>query len=97
MNLFDYSIPEAGETFTTLFEYKNIKINRIVSSDKIVPTEYIQDEDEWVVVLEGRATVSMQNKEIQLTKGDTLFIKAKTPHKVLKTLKDTLWLAIHIF
>ena len=50
MNLYDYITPQNGETFTTLLEHKNIKINRIVSSNHLEETEYIQEEDEWLVL-----------------------------------------------
>jgi cupin 2 domain-containing protein len=55
MNLYKFTVPKNGEDFTTLLEHKNIKIIRIVSSDQIEPIEYIQDEDEWVVIIEGEA------------------------------------------
>ena len=97
MNLFDYITPKKGETFTTLLEHKNIKINRIVSSSKVEPIEYIQDEDEWLVLLEGEATLLIENEEKILTKGKTLFIPAKVPHTVLKTSDGTVWLTVHIF
>ena len=35
MNLFEYEIPQIGEDFTTLFENKNVKIVRIISSKDI--------------------------------------------------------------
>jgi cupin 2 domain-containing protein len=97
MNLYNFTVPKNGEDFTTLLEHKNIKINRIVSSNKIEPIEYIQDEDEWVVVIEGKATLLLEDEEKILKKGDTLFIPAKTPHKVLKTSHGTVWLAVHIY
>ena len=97
MNLFDYSLPETDESFTTLLEHKNVKIVRIVSSDKLEPIEYRQEEDECVVVLEGEAELELNGKPRKLTRGETLFIPARTPHKVLKTTPGTLWLAIHIF
>jgi len=97
INIFDYITPKNSETFTTLLEHKNIQIKRIVSSDKIEPIEYIQEEDEWVVLIEGEATLLIANEEKVLQKGDTLFIPAKTPHKILKTKSGTLWLAIHIY
>lgn len=97
MNIYDYTTPKHGETFTTLLEHKNIKINRIVSSDKLEPMEYTQEEDEWVVLLEGEAVLHIEDKEITLKKGDTLFIPANTPHSVLKTLHGTIWLTVHIF
>ncbi len=97
MNLYDYLTPKSGENFTTLLEHKNIKINRIVSSSDVKPVEYIQDEDEWLVLLEGEATLLIEDKEKILTKGETLFIPAKVPHKVLKTNDGTVWLTVHIF
>ena len=97
MNIFDYITPKIGETFTTLLEHKNIKINRIVSSTNIEPIEYMQDEDEWIVLIDGEATLLVKDEEKTLKKGDTLFIPAKTPHKVLKTSHGTVWLAVHIY
>jgi cupin 2 domain-containing protein len=97
VNIYDYISPQSGETFTTLLEHKNIKINRIVSSSELVPVEYMQEEDEWLVLLEGEATLLIENKEKVLTKGETLFIPAKVPHTVLKTNNDTIWLTVHIF
>ena len=97
MNIFDTITPKDGETFTRLLEHKNIKINRIVSSSDVKPVEYIQEEDEWLVLLEGEATLLIDNQEKVLTKGDTLFIPAKTPHSVLKTNEGTVWLTVHIF
>ncbi len=97
MNFFNYITPKLGETFTTLLEHQNVKINRIVSSADIESVEYVQDEDEWVVLIEGEATLLVEDEEKVLKKGDTLFIAAKTPHKVLKTSYGTVWLTVHIY
>ena len=97
MNIHDYIVPQSGEDLTTLLTHKNIKINRIVSSDNVEPVEYIQKEDEWLIVLEGEATLLIENKEKVLTEGDTLFISSKTPHSVLNTQNGTVWLTVHIF
>ncbi|MCO4844671.1 MAG: cupin domain-containing protein [Sulfurovum sp.] len=97
MNIYDYFTPKSGETFSTLLEHKNIKINRIVSSDTIEDTEYLQEEDEWLVLLEGEAILLLNNEEKKLTKGDTLFIPSKTPHRVLSTKSGTVWITVHIF
>jgi len=96
VNIYDYTLPKTGETFTTLLEHKNIKINRITSSKTVEPIEYIQEEDEWLVLLQGKATLLMQGTEVVLTGGETLFIPAKTPHSVIQTDDNTLWLAVHI-
>lgn len=97
MNIFDTITPKHDETFTTLLEHKNIKINRIVSSSNVKPVEYIQEEDEWLVLLEGEATLLIDNEKKVLIKGETLFIPAKVSHKVLKTSSGTVWLTVHIF
>ena len=57
MNIYDYITPQSGETFTTLLEHKNIKINRIVSSDTLDAKVYRQEEEEWLVLREGEATL----------------------------------------
>ena len=95
MNIYDYITPNSGEEFTTLLEKENIQIVRIVSSDKLEVKEYRQEEDEFVILLEGKATLEIENKPTTLTKGDTLFIPAKTKHKIVKCQKGTLWLAIY--
>jgi cupin 2 domain-containing protein len=97
MNLYDPTIPKTGETFTTLFKHKNIRIVRIVSSDTIPPTQYIQDEDEWVVLIEGEATLEIAGKTVQLQRGEHHFIPAHTPHTVRHATHGTVWLAVHIF
>jgi len=97
VNIYDYLTPKSGETFTTLLEHKNIKINRIVSSDELDNKVYNQEEDEWLVVLEGEATLLINNEKKTLTKGDTLFIPSKTVHRVLNTQMGTVWLTVHIF
>lgn len=97
MNIYDYTTSQIGETFTTLLAHKNIKINRIVSSDHLEETEYRQGEDEWLVLLEGEATLLLDQTIKTLTKGDTLFIPSNTPHRVLHTQNGTLWLTVHIF
>ncbi len=95
MNIFDFKIPNVGEDFTTLLEHKNVKIVRIVSSDNLEKKEYNQKEDEFVILLRGSATLEIEGKNVTLNKGDTLFIPAKTKHKVLATQKGTLWIAIY--
>jgi len=96
MNIYEYKVPSTGEEFTTLLQHKNVQINHIVSSDKLEDKIYIQDEDEWVVLLKGSAKILINDKEVSLKEGDTLFIPAKTKHKVIQTDFDTLWICVHI-
>ena len=96
-NIYDYRLPDSGEEFDTLLSHKNIKIVRIVSSDNLEPTEYIQDEDEWVVLLRGSAKLIVDGDEVEMRSGEHLFISAHTPHTVLSVEDGTLWLAVHIY
>lgn len=95
MNIYSYTPPLKGEDFTTLLEDNGLKVSRIVSSNKVEGKLYIQKESEFVILLEGSATLEVDGKIVELKRGDTLHIAAKVPHKVLKTEQNTLWLAIY--
>lgn len=97
MNIYDYTTPNSGETLTTLLSHKNIKINQIVSSDNLTVYEYIQEEDEWLVLIEGEAILLIDSERKELVKGDTLFIPANTPHEIVQIEQGTLWITVHIF
>ncbi len=96
-NLFvDADAPLEGERFETLLAHKNLVVERIVSSTAIVPTEYVQTQDEWVLIVEGDAALEMAGETIELKSGDYLFIPAGTPHTVRRVSEGALWLAIHL-
>lgn len=96
-NLFlDDQPPPGGERFDTLLAHRNLLIERIVSSADIVPGDYLQEQDEWVVLLRGSATLVVDGDETRLAAGDYLFLPAGTPHSVTQTSAGTLWLAIHL-
>ena len=89
--------PTEGEIFDSLLNHKNVKIERIISSDKIQDKEYAQEQDEWVILLKGKATLNLAGDMHELNEGDYLFIPAKQKHKIVKTELGTVWLAVHIF
>jgi len=97
MNLFDYTLPPKDqEFFDTLLEQEHVTIKRIVSNTLQTPQEFVQDCDEYVVVLQGCAKIKIDNEIQKLKKGDTLFIPKNTPHTLLKTKQTVVWLAIYI-
>ena len=96
MNLFDYKEPKEDEDFTTLFANEKVKIVRIVSGTLQAAKEFCDSEDEWVVLLKGKAKLQIETKIISMQEGDTLFIPANTPHKLLEVSKGALWLAVHM-
>jgi len=84
MNLFDFTSPPLdSENFTTLLEHPNVTIKRIVSNTLSTPQHFVQDLDEWVIVLQGCAKLEMDGTVHKLKKGDTLFIPAKKAHTLL--------------
>jgi cupin 2 domain-containing protein len=99
-NLFS-NLPELedGEDFEVLLRRGDLVIERILSSDSPDPTLYDQDQDEWVLLLEGRAILEVAGEAIDLLPGDHLLIPAHTPHRVVATHPEPrcIWLAVHLF
>ncbi|GHA22735.1 cupin domain-containing protein [Oceanisphaera arctica] len=89
----------SSEHFLDLLNTPNVRIERIVSKGHSSPEAgwYDQDEDEWVMVLEGSGTLAFEDgREVTLNKGDFIHIPAHDRHKVSHTRPDgiTVWLAI---
>ncbi|WP_432468060.1 cupin domain-containing protein [Agarivorans sp. Z349TD_8] len=87
------------EQFSDLLERPNIRIERIVSFGHRSPEQgwYDQAEHEWVMVLEGSASLLFEDgHEQHLNKGDYFNIPAHVRHKVSQTAADrpTIWLAV---
>ena len=97
VNLYDFEPPALdSEEFKSLLNHKNVTIKTIISNTLKTPQTFEQDEDEWVVVLQGCAKIEIDGKVNKLKKGDNLFIPAKQKHTLLKTKKIVIWLAIYI-
>ncbi|MEE8588539.1 MAG: cupin domain-containing protein [Sulfurimonadaceae bacterium] len=97
MNLFNITTPVDGaEMITELLQHKNVTINRIVSNRLTNGSWYDQDEDEWLVLVEGAALLLIDDEEKTLKAGDTLFIPAHQLHRVISTSDNALWLTVHI-
>ncbi len=94
----DLPRPHTGEVFEQLLQCRNVRIERIVSSAAPDPTTYDQPQDEWVLLLEGSATLELAGQSIALCAGNHLFIPAHTPHRVTATsaAPQCVWLAVHI-
>jgi len=90
---------KSGEEFLTLFENANGKIKCIVSHTHSSPAGfwYDQEEDEWVTVLRGTATLEFADGEqVELKEGDYLTIPRHVQHRVAQTSAETIWLAVHL-
>ncbi|CAG7856765.1 hypothetical protein MCAMS1_01379 [biofilm metagenome] len=100
-NLFD-NIPThlAEELSQSLVNTKQLKIEKIVSLGHMTPDGqwYDQAWDEWVLVLQGQATLRYEDGNVlRLQTGDFINIPAHCRHRVDWTAPDihTVWLAIH--
>ncbi len=96
-NLFSQESANKDKEITEILsQTKTNRIERIISFGAQSPANfyYDQDEDEWVCLLEGSAKIQFEDKEIELKKGEQLFIKAHQKHRVSYTSKDCIWLAV---
>ena len=99
-NIFD-SIPSKfnDEVFGSIVDKDGIKIERILSAGHTSPEQgwYDQDQDEWVIVIQGGATIEFDDGRLStLEQGDYINIPSRTKHKVVWTDPEivTVWLAV---
>ncbi len=92
----DVAAPPEGERVDTLLRHKNLLIERIVSSSHITPQEYVQAQDEWVLLLHGDALLQVGGKAVALKAGDHLFLPAGLAHTVEQASAGAIWLAVHL-
>jgi len=88
------------ELFEDIISNNGIKIQRIVSQGNTTPKNewYDQEGDEWVIVLQGKATISFENEDdVNLILGEYINIPAHKKHRVSWTSEDeqTIWIAVH--
>ena len=96
----DVLVNPRHEFIESLYTNTDIKIERIVSQGHVTPrdTWYDQDDDEWVILLTGRACILFENGTRQYFKsGDFVFIPAHKKHRVVWTdpTEQSVWLAFH--
>ena len=99
-NLFS-DIPDElpNEITDAMHESDSLRIERIVSYGHSTPqdTWYDQDRHEWVVLLQGAATLRFEDRTVELKRGDYLNIPAHRRHRVERTQPNepTIWLAVY--
>lgn len=99
-SLFDAVLcEEGGEAVAALVANPHAKIHRIVSRNYQSPQGfwYDQDDDEWVMVVRGDATLEFADGEsIDLHSGDYLTIPRHVRHRIARTSGETIWLAVYL-
>jgi mannose-6-phosphate isomerase-like protein (cupin superfamily) len=88
--------PAEGERVEKLVELPSATIEQILSGTLAEPASFDQAHDEWVLVLEGRARLLVEETEIEVKAGEWLLLPAGCPHTVLETQPGTSWLALHL-
>lgn len=99
MNIFEnILLDKSQEEFLDILKSDNIRIERIVSNGQSSKKDfwYCQEENEFILLLEGNAILEFEDKEVELKKGDYFDIKANIKHRVKYTSKEesTIWLAV---
>ena len=99
-NIFN-NIPSdlSEEVFEKLAGNSKVTIERIVSNGHKSPDDfwYDQTQNEWVMVLKGRAKLAFEDgRIIELAQGDYCDIPAHQKHRVVWTQEntETVWLAV---
>jgi cupin 2 domain-containing protein len=91
----------SGEDIEELLVRPGLKIERIVSHDRLSPPSFWFDQtrDEWVIVLAGSAKLRFEDEAEArlLNAGDYVFIPARKRHRVDWTSETNpaVWLAVH--
>lgn len=98
-NIFS-NIAEAGEEeqFNLLLKSPNCRIDRIVSSGHSSPKGfwYDQENDEFVLLLQGEATLEFEDRLLTLKAGDYLHIPKNCKHRLESSSIDPvcIWLCV---
>lgn len=95
INLYEGTEPSSNrELFSTLHAAKTVRIESIRSWLKDPGEWYDQEEEEWVALLEGEATLEIAGEILFLQRGDSLLIPSHTLHRVLSTSPNALWIGV---
>lgn len=90
---------DVNEMVTILTEVAGGRVELIVSSGQTSPEGFMydQDEDEWVMVLQGNAILEVEDELYELGVGDSLMLTRRTKHRIAFTSSNPacLWLAVY--
>jgi cupin 2 domain-containing protein len=88
--------PLRGEDIVEIARMGPVVIEQILSGERDAPSEFLQDHDEWVVVLAGAAVLEVGDTPLDLGEGDWVVIPAGVRHRVVDNAAGTVWLAVHL-
>lgn len=94
-NLFaNLKFSKKEEVEEIVYEDEKVRVLRTMSLDQL--TEWmVQDEDEFVVLMEGKASIETDREVIEMKKGDFLFIEKGLRHRVIDQDR-ALWFCLFV-
>lgn len=88
--------PSAGERVHEVARIRNLVLEQILTGEIEGPADYLQEQDEWVVVLAGAAVLQVDGELLELHQWDWVLLPARTPHRLVTAEAGTSWLAVHL-
>lgn len=94
-NLFDQiKFSDLEEVEEGIFENDKVRALRTMSLNQV--TDYmVQDEDEFVILMDGLASIETKSEVVRMKKGDFLFIPKGLRHRVIDQEK-ALWFCLFV-
>lgn len=87
--------PLSGERVEGIASREGASVEHIVSGHLPHRVDYLQDHDEWVVLLEGRAVLEVGRERLSLGPRDWALLPAGVAHALVEVDPGTEWLAVH--
>ena len=94
-NLFEHiKFSDLEEIEEGIFENDKVRALRTMSLNQV--TDYmVQDEDEFVILMEGLASIETESEIVRMKKGDFLFIPKGLRHRVIDQDK-AVWFCLFV-
>ena len=90
--------PISAEISELIVSNPNVRIERIISPAHFVSDWFDQDENEYVILLQGQAVLEYEDGvKVELTAGNSLIIAAHQKHRLVDTSEEPLciWMCVH--
>jgi uncharacterized cupin superfamily protein len=89
-----YDAPAVGERVSRIAESTDLVVEEIVAGRFDIPVDYLQDHDEWVLLVAGAAVLEVDGEPLRLAPSDWAMLPAGTPHRLVSSEPGTHWLTI---
>ena len=88
--------PVTGERVEEVVGVRNVVVEQVVSGEVDGPLDYLQQQDEWVVVLSGAAVLEVGGERIEMEGGHWALLPGGVPHRLISVEPGTNWLGVHV-